>query len=246
MITLFDLSAEFWRNYFAFGENADSAYENTLESILYYRGRCERLAILCDGKNLLRCQWASDYKGNRPPKPQEAKDALQSIKEQAAEIGLPVVECEGYEADDLMATLVKQAWPDDVQLVCEDKDLYQVIDDNCWLINRRGIVNEQKCIEKFGVRPGQIRDLLALAGDTADNVKGCVGIGVGRARDLLVKFGTLDKIMAATDEEILEVRGVSEKTLANLRAWDPALAVRLVSLLYDAPVKLEELWPIAA
>jgi len=245
MITLFDLSAEFWRNYFV-RKSALEAYERTMDSILFYRGRSERLAILCDGPRLLRCVWSPEYKGNRPPKPQDAVDALQSVKEQCQLLGLPVVECEGYEADDLMATLVRQAWPEDVQLIVEDKDLYALVCETVWLTNRRGLVNEAKCVEKFGVQPNQIRDYLALCGDNADNIEGCPLIGPAKAGALLRKFGTIDGIRAAADEEILSIRGISHKILDSIRAWDPTMAVKLATLLDDAPVNLEELWPIAA
>lgn len=247
MINCLDLSADFWRNYYATKSDVD-AYQNTLEYVQRWRGVCEKTAVLCDGRNLKRYDWFADYKGNRVgTKPQDAIDSLQAVKEQIASWGMVILECEGYEADDLMATMVKQAWPDDVQLVTRDKDLYQLISETCWLATSFGVlVREPECIEKFGVKPNQIRDFLCLTGDAADNIPGCPSIGPGRARDLLQRFQTIPGIQAATDEEILSVRGVARKTLDSFRAWDPALAVKLVSLLDDAPIELEKLWPVAA
>ncbi len=243
LITLFDLSADFWRNFYATKSDV-GAYDLTLESIKYYTNVCQRTAVLCDAPRCKRYDWFPEYKANRKgTKPQEAIDSLQAIKEQVEACGTVIVECDGYEADDLMATLVKQAWPDDAQLVTRDKDLYQLISDSCWLAGKSGLVREPECIEKFGVKPGQIRDFLALTGDAADNIPGCPHTGPGRARDLLQRFQTIKGIQAASDEDLLSVRGIGLKTLTAFRAWDPALAVRLVTLLDDAPVNLEELWP---
>ncbi len=246
MITLIDLSADFWRNYHATKSDVD-AYGLTLDTIRRYTKICEKTAVLCDGRRCKRYEWFPEYKANRTgTKPQEAIDSLQAIKEQCLDMGIVTLECEGYEADDLMATIVKQAWPSDVQIVTRDKDLYQLIDDNVWLLDKNGPIREPECEAKFGVKPNQIRDLLALTGDAADNVPGCPFTGPGRARDLLKRFGSLKGIQAATDEEILSVRGVGLKTLTSLRGWDPTLAVKLVSLLDDAPVNIEEIWPAAA
>ena len=106
----------------------------------------------------------------------------------------------------------------------------------------KSIIGVEECIQKFGVKPHQIRDFLALTGDVADNIPGCPSCGLMRARDLLLRFGSIKGIKAATDEEILSVRKVGLKTLTELRAWDPTLAVKLVTLLDDAPVVLEDLW----
>lgn len=246
MITLFDLSAEFWRNYYA-TKSAIDAHQLTLEKIQGYVTMCEKTVVLCDAPRCKRYDWFPEYKANRiGSKPQDAIDSLEAVKDQIAFLKIPIVECEGYEADDLMATLVKQAWPEDVQLVTRDKDMYQLIDDNVWLVSYKGQVREPECIEAFGVPPKQIRDFLALTGDVADNIPGCPSCGMGRARDLLLRFGSIQGIKAATDEEILSVRKVGLKTLSEIRNWDPELAVKLVTLLDDAPVVLEELWPTAA
>lgn len=246
MITLFDLSAEFWRNYYA-TKSATDAYQLTLEKIQDYASRCDRLAVLCDSPRCKRYDWFPEYKANRiGTKPEDAIGSLDAVKEQLQFLRVPTVECDGYEADDLMATLVKQAWPEDVQLVTRDKDMYQLIDDNVWLLSSKGQIGTAECIEKFGVKPNQIRDFLAITGDVADNIPGCPSCGMARARDLLLAFGSIAGIKAATDEQILAVRKVGLKTLSEIRAWDPTMAVKLVTLLDDAPVVLEELWPTAA
>lgn len=247
MITLFDLSAEFWRNYFATRSDVD-AYSLTIEKIQFYRAEFPQTIVVCDGPRCIRYEWYPEYKANRDAKPQDALDSLRAIKEQVASWGAPIVEVEGYEADDVIATLCEQAWPDDVQVVTGDKDLAQLISETCQLVGKRGPMRTKECIEKFGVKPHQIRDWLALVGDVADNIPGCPQTGPGRARDLLQRFETLDAILAAAradvpekDNDVLKVRGVGKKTLDSLKAWDPSLALKLVSLLNDAPVRLNDL-----
>lgn len=241
MIVLIDLSAAFFRNYYGTGSDV-GAFDITIDQVMHYVKEFEHTAVCCEGGSLLRCDWDPNYKANRPPKPQDAIDSLRAIEQQIESWGVPLVRAKGYEADDVIATLVDQAWLDEVQILGSEKDLYQLISDSVRLIGKRGLIGPAECVEKFGVRPEQIRDWLALCGDVSDNVPGCPGIGPGRARDLLVKFETLDAIMGASDEDLLSVRGIGEKALESLREWDPASAVKLVTLLTDAPVNLSELW----
>ncbi len=245
MICLVDLSGIFWRNYFGSRSDVD-AYQITLEQVEGYRQAYEQIAVCCDCGPLLRAEYFPEYKANRDEKPQDAIDSLRAIEQQVQSWRTPLIKIRGYEADDVIATLVEQAWLDEVRIISSDKDLYQLISDSVRLITTRGEVGEAECVAKFGVRPAQIHDFLTLAGDASDNVPGCPGIGPGRARDLLVRFGTLAAVKSATEEELREVRGMGDKTIGNLREWDPTLAARLVALLRDVPVKLEELWSDAA
>lgn len=245
MICLVDLSGIYWRNFFGCRSDVD-AYQITLEQVEGYCNAYDQTAVCCDRGPLLRAEWFTEYKANRDEKPREAIDALRAIEEQIQSWRTPLVKVRGYEADDLIATLVGQAWLDEVRIVSSDKDLYQLISDSVRMITNRGEVGVEECVKKFGVMPDQIKDFLTLTGDQSDNIPGCPGIGPGRARDLLVKFGTLDAVMSASDEELRTVRGMGDKTIASLRGWDPALARRLVTLLTDAPVSLEKLWDEAA
>ncbi len=244
-IYLIDLGAEYWRNWFATKSGIQS-YEITIERLNWYRNESDRVVICCDGGKLKRHEWFPDYKANRDKKPEDAIDSLVSVQQQVEGWGLPVLRCPGYEADDIIATIVEQAWLDEVRIMSSDKDLYSLLADNVRMITPKGEIGPDGCVTKFGVQPAQIRDYLALVGDAADNVPGCPGVGPGRARDLLLKFGTLPAVLAATDEELRTVKGVGDKTLDGIRNWDPALAVQLVTLLTDCPVNLEELWTAAA
>lgn len=245
MLALIDIGAEFWKNYFG-SRSAVTAYELTLERIDWYRHVDCRTVVCCDSPKSKRKEWFDGYKSNRPPKPPEAIESLIAVQQRAATWGVPVVQCEGYEADDIVATLASQAWPEEVHIIGSEKDFFCLISDTVRLIGKHGPIESNECFEKFGVLPYQMTDWLALVGDTADAIPGCPHCGPGRATDLLERFETLDNIRAATDEEILEVHGVGKKTLESLRAWDPALALRLVKLLDDAPVSLERLWNSAA
>ena len=240
MITLIDASHVFWRNYFGTGSDV-AAYEQTLDSFQWYWENCPRTALCCEGRNCFRFELFPEYKSNRKPKPQDAIDSLVAIQQQAASWGCPIVACDGLEADDIIATLVKQAFLEDVQILSNDKDLAQLVSPTVKLCGVRHM-GPADVLAKYGVKPEQMRDWLAMVGDAADAIPGCPNCGPGRARDLLQKFGTLEAIRQVPDAELAKVRGIGPKTLESLRAWDPTLALSLVTLRDDAPVDLATLW----
>jgi 5'-3' exonuclease len=241
MLTLIDLGAEFWRNYFG-SKSAVVAYELTLEHVDWYRRDCPRTVVCCDSPKSLRKEWFEGYKSNRSPKPQDAIDALVAVQRRIATWGVPVVLRDGYEGDDVLATLTAQAWIEEVQIIGSEKDLFPLIAPNVRLMGRTGPIGANECMEKFGVAPAQMTDWIALVGDAADAIPGCPHCGPGRASDLLERFGTIPGIQGASDEEILGISGIGKKTLESLRAWDPALALRLVRLIEDVPVSLLDLF----
>lgn len=242
MIVLLDMGYLFWRGYYATRSDID-AYEITVDKAREYHDSCARFAVCCDCGPLRRAERYPEYKANREEKPREALDSLRAVEQQIESWGVPIVRVQGYEADDLLATLAAQATDEEVRIVSQDKDLYQLIRPGVQLVKMDGrIIDAVETERKFGVQPAQMLDFLTMVGDASDNVPGCPGVGPGRARDLLRRFATLDQVLAASDDELLEVRGVGEKTLAGLRGWDPALARSLVTLEADAPVALAELW----
>lgn len=241
-ILLVDLSAEFWRNYHA-TKSGPQAYEFTLEHLTELVAQYPRMVICCEGKSPKRFAWFPGYKANRPPKPEDAKESLrQIIAELEATPGIPVLTCDGYEADDVIATLCLQA-TEPVHILSRDKDLYALLSQTVRMVIDDKLVGPAECVAKFGVRPDQIRDFLAIVGDASDNVPGCPGIGAKGAALLLQHFGALDAIKAAPVRDIEKMPGVGKKTLFSLREWDPALAVKLVTLMFDAPVQISELFP---
>lgn len=241
-IVLIDLSGNFWPTFYATNSAADT-YRQVIDLIDSYRDQYPRTAVCCEGKRPIRFDWYPEYKGTRREKPEEAKEALRGVIAQVSTWDIPVIAIDGYEADDVIATLARQAWMDDVHILSKDKDLAALVSENVKLITKTGLMGPGECYAKYGVSPSQIRDWLSLCGDASDNIPGCKGCGPARARDLLAKFGTLNAILAATDEQILAVPGVGTTTLKALRDWDPTLAVKLTTLLDDAPVTIEQLWP---
>ena len=240
MITLIDISHVFWRAFYGTGSDV-GAYESTLESVQWYWENCPRTALCCEGRNCFRFELFAEYKSNRKPKPQDAIDSLIAIQQQAASWGCPIVACDTYEADDIIATLVKQAFLEDVQIVSNDKDLAQLVSPTVKLCGVRHM-GPADVLAKYGVKPEQMRDWLAMVGDAADAIPGCQNCGPGRARDLLQKFGTLEAIRQVPDAELAKVRGIGPLTIKAIREWDPTLALSLVTLRDDAPVDLATLW----
>lgn len=245
-LLLIDIGSVYWAGWYA-TRSQTGAYELAVDAIERACSEHWRAIVCCDSPR----NWRHDltghmapevqYKANREKKPPEATEALADVQQRVAAWGVPVVLCDGYEADDVIATLVDQALAHEVRILSEDKDLYQLIDDHCFVLTKNGVRDAEGCVRKFGVRPDQMRDLLTLTGDSSDNIQGCPGIGVGKAAALLNRFGTLDAIKSASPKELGAVRGVGKQLATNLLEWDHTLARALVSLATDAPVQLETL-----
>lgn len=246
MITLFDLGAEFWRNYFG-SRSALDAYTLTYERIDWYWGDSQRFVLCCDSPRSIRKETHPTYKEKRGPKPEDALDSLRSIQERCAARGIPLGICDGWEGDDVVATLCEQAWPEEVRVIGSEKDFYCLIDDyRVHLVGKNGPIKSAQCVEKFGVTPSQMVDWLAMVGDQADDIKGCPNCGPGRASKLLAKFGTLAAVKGAAlgdVKSVAEINGIGEKTINALREWDPTQALDLVRMRTDLPLSLVELLP---
>lgn len=237
MIHLIDLSAMFWRNALG-GKDPIQGYNLTIDGLLPYRGT---RAILClDSPSSKRKEANPEYKSNRPPKPEPAILALRAVEDRAREWGTPVARVDGWEADDVIATIVDQAWPEEVTIVGSEKDFYSLLahDHVVELIGPNGPVGAEQCVTKFGVRPHQMTDWLALAGDAADGIPGCPHCGPGRATTLLRKFETMAAIKAATYDEIIELDGIGPKTAAAIQDWDPEPTLDMVRMRTDLPLSL--------
>jgi 5'-3' exonuclease len=236
MLTLVDLSGCFWPCYYS-SKSGSEAYHLTMAQITGTTETCPRTIVCAEGRRPIRFEWASDYKANRPEKPAEARESLVHVIDDLCEAGIPLVSVDGCEADDAIATLVGQA-REPVQIISIDKDLAALLSDTVTMVINGKLFGPAECFAKFGVRPDQIRDFLALTGDSADNIKGCPGIGAKKAAALLTKFGTLDAARAATNDEL----ALGPKTLAQFRDWDPTLALKLVTLITDAPIHINDIF----
>lgn len=150
-----------------------------------------------EGGNNFRKELDPNYKANRSEAPEELKQQLEICIQMLKQSGLKCISVETYEADDIIASISKKLSDDYlVQIFSSDKDLYQLIKPNCVLIDPKtsNIINEQGCIDKFGLKPEQIKDFLAICGDSSDNVKGVKGIGAKGAKDLLNEYKNIQGI----------------------------------------------------
>ena len=190
------------------------------------------------GKNF-RHKVYEEYKSNRPPMPDDLREQLKPVKDICKAIGFPLLEVEGVEADDVIATLVAMARKKDFYSVVSslDKDLMQLVEDPfTTLMNTmtHKTFDETKVFEKFGVKPSQIRDMLALVGDTSDNIPGVPKVGQKTAAKWLNEYEDLDTIKANAES----FPGVVGN---NLREFLPNLDrnIELVSLKRDLDLKTD-------
>ena len=179
------------------------------------------------GKPAFRMELAPDYKANRPPMPDELKVQIPVIRDLVQAFGWSLIEHEGYEADDLIASLAKAFPENDVCIFSGDKDISQIIDSRVTMlvpnpagdVAKRGV---EEVREKFGIEPAQIADYLALVGDSADNIPGVEGVGPKTAASLLEQFGTAETMFARLDEvkrDTLRTKlaGAKERFQINLK-----------------------------
>lgn len=184
----------------------------------------------------LRHKIAGDYKANRSEAPAALKEQLPVCIEMIEKMGLCAISREGYEADDIIATAVRLAKSQDVfvRVVTHDKDLYQLIEDGkVSIYSPLSKIDHDtaSCVEKYGVRPEQIRDFLAIAGDSSDNIPGVKGIGAVGAKKLLAEFGSLEAIY----ENLALVRNERTREMLAAGRESAFLSKRLTTLFDDAP-----------
>jgi len=144
----------------------------------------------------------ADYKANRAPMPSDLAEQVALVHDACEAMGVPNLVSEGFEADDVIGTLAVKAHAAgfDVAIVTGDKDFFQLVTDGLRVYNPKDDgtwYDAAGVVEKFGVRPEQVVDVLALMGDSVDNIKGVPGIGEKGARDLITTHGTLDALLEA-------------------------------------------------
>ncbi len=145
-----------------------------------------------------------EYKAERPPMPDLLSVQIPYIKRVVSAFNIPVLEKESFEADDVIATLVKKFTGSGmkIDIVTGDKDMYQLVNGNVFILDylSEKEYGPKEVEEKFGVRPEAIRDLLGLAGDSSDNIPGVPGVGFKTAAKLLKQFGSLENVFEHADE----------------------------------------------
>jgi DNA polymerase-1 len=144
----------------------------------------------------------SDYKANRAPMPSDLAEQIPLVHEACEALGVPILTSERFEADDVIGTLAMQASRAgfDVAIVTGDKDFFQLVGDRIRVFNPRDEgtwYDADGVAQKFGVRPDQVIDVLALMGDSIDNIKGVPGIGEKGARELIAMHSSLEQLLAA-------------------------------------------------
>ena len=187
-----------------------------------------------------RHELAADYKATRRPMPEDLVEQVSWVHEACAALGVPVVTHAGFEADDVIGTLATQAVAAglEVVVVTGDKDFFQLVGDRIRVFNPRdegAWYDDAGVLEKFGVRPDQVVDVLALMGDASDNVKGVPGIGEKGARELLADFGSLDWLLDHADE----LPKKKYRTALTEHADNARRSRELVRLVTDVPVPYE-------
>jgi DNA polymerase-1 len=181
----------------------------------------------------------SDYKANRAAMPDDLAEQINLVHQACEAMGVPIVTAPGYEADDVIGTMALRALDQgfEVTVVSIDKDFFQLVrpglrvydprEDGAWF-------DEAGVVQKFGVRPEQVTDVLALVGDTSDNVAGVPGIGKKGAIDLVTQFGSLDALIARS----AELKPKQREAIETHR--DAALQSRaLVTIRTDVPVDVD-------
>ncbi|MEO8498383.1 MAG: DNA polymerase, partial [Planctomycetota bacterium] len=180
-----------------------------------------------------------EYKAHRESMPEDLRPQITSIHRMLAALGVPVLQIQGYEADDILATIARMT--DErggtCLVVTSDKDCRQLITDHVKMYNirKQEVFDAEALMQDWGVRPDQVVDYQALVGDSVDNVPGVPLIGPKGARELLETHGTLDKVLEAADPNSKKKR---DQNLANFR--EQALLSRdLVRLVNDVPIEID-------
>ncbi len=176
------------------------------------------LAVAFDlPKPTFRHKLFKDYQSTRPKMAEDLASQIEPIRQIVKAFEIPIFEKPGFEADDVIGALSQRAKVDEVVIVTGDRDIFQLINKKIKVYDlKRGIsggelVDEKKAEEMFGVKPSQIVDYKALAGDPSDNYPGVEGIGPKTAKKLLKEFGSLEKIMKKLKKEEKKMAVLSQK-----------------------------------
>ena len=187
-----------------------------------------------------RTELAADYKANRSPMPPDLVEQVPWVHEACEALGVPILTSERFEADDVIGTLASQAVATgrEVVIVTGDKDFFQLVGGPITVFNPRdpGTWYDAAGVQdKMGVAPHQIVDLLALMGDSVDNVKGVPGIGEKGARSLISAHGSLEALL----EHVTDIPQKRYRTLLNEHREAARESRLLVTIRTDAPVELD-------
>jgi len=222
--------------------NATYGFTRTLLELILSPAPPEYLAVSFDTGATFRDELFTEYKGTREKMPDELSVQIDRIKEVVRALNIPILELEGYEADDVLGTVAAQMHDQvPVYIITGDRDLLQLVDDNTRVelparkANAGGEVYDAAgVVDYLGVRPDQVVDYKALVGDVSDNIPGVKGIGEKTAIKLLAEYGTLENLYQHIDE----IKGALRQKLEDGR---PAadLSYKLARIVTDAPIRVD-------
>jgi DNA polymerase-1 len=195
------------------------------------------LAVIFDAsEKTFRTKLYDQYKAHRPPPPEDLIPQFPLVREATRAFGVPALELEGYEADDLIATYARKVADagGEVIVVSSDKDLMQLVNEQISMLDpvKQLKIGREQVIEKFGLGPERVVEIQALAGDSVDNVPGAPGIGIKTAAQLLTEFGDLDTLL----ERAHEIKQPKKRETLMAFADQVRLSRELVRLVDDAPI----------
>jgi DNA polymerase-1 len=252
---LLDAYALIFRGYYAFIKNprinskgmdtsAIMGFMNSLMDVIK-REKPDHLAVAFDkGGSDMRNEIFPEYKAHRDATPEAIKIAVPYIQQLLKAMHIPIIEVKGFEADDLIGTIAKQAEKQNykVFMVTPDKDFAQLVSENIFMYKPARMGNGieiwgiPEVLKKFEIeRPDQVIDFLGMMGDAADNIPGLPGVGEVTAKKLLKEFGTMENLLANTDK----LKGKMKENIEANRDKG-LLSKTLATIILDCPVVFDE------
>ena len=248
---LIDAYALIYRSYYAlirnprinskgFNTSAILGFCNTLNEIIT-KENPTHIGVAFDHGKTFRHDAYPEYKAQREQTPEDIRKSVPVIKGLLKAMNIPILQVNGFEADDIIGTLASKAGQQGIEtyMLTPDKDYGQLIADNIYMYKPRhgggyDIIGKEQITEKYGISyPIQIIDLLALMGDSSDNYPGCPGVGEKTAVKLINEFGNIDNLLMRTNE----LKGKMREKVENA-AEDIRMSYFLASIRTDVPIVL--------
>ena len=249
---LLDAYALIYRSYYAFLKNprinskglntsAIMGFVNTLNEVIT-KEQPTYMAVAFDHGKTFRHETFPAYKAQREETPEDIKASVPIIKDILEAYHIPVLQADGFEADDVIGTLATAAGREGIEtyMLTPDKDYGQLVGDNVYIYRPRhgggyDTLGESEVTQKYGIATtAQVIDLLALMGDSADNFPGCPGVGEKTAAKLITQFGSIDNMLAHTDEIKGKLREKVEGAVDDIR-----MSRFLATIRTDVPIALD-------
>lgn len=249
---LIDAYALIYRSYYAFiksprinskglNTSAIMGFCNTLNEVLT-KEKPTHIGVAFDHGKTFRHDAFPEYKAQREETPEDIKLSVPLIKQVLEAMRIPILQVDGFEADDIIGTVATRFGADgiDTFMLTPDKDYGQLIGPNVFMYRPRHgggyeILGEKEVGEKYGIpTPAQVIDLLALMGDSADNFPGCPGVGEKTAAKLINQFGSIDNMLQHTDEIKGKLREKVENAVEDIK-----MSKFLATIRTDVPMELD-------